>query len=234
MKTDTTPTVDRLVGRQYLIGCPAYCIESPCGHVAVLVMGRGTGKLAHLIVMPEHGTDSRLVPLALVRPEGETVRLHCSLDEFRSLPTAMDIRPVPPDPDPVLDTQAAVYDRHDRTPGSPYFGLGPSVPNAGLAAPEPVLTPRWDYDDHVPPDEVRVYPGDHVHATDGPVGRVRGVVTAPDDDTVTHILLDEGHVWTRKQVAIPMEKVGSVDDEGIRVDLTKRQVKDLPVAEFGE
>jgi hypothetical protein len=31
-----------------------------------------------------------------------------------------------------------------------------------------------------------------------------------------------------------MEKVGSVDDEGIRVNLTKRQVKDLPVAEVGE
>lgn len=226
-----TATVNHVTGRQYLIGCPAYCTEAPCGHVATLVVGRATGKLAHLIVMPEHSTESRLVPMALAHPEGEAVRLRCSLDEFHRLQTAMDVRPVPP-PDP--DAPAAVYNRHDRTPASPYFGLGPSGPNAGLAAPEPVLTPRMDYDDHVPPGEVRIYPGDHVHAIDGAVGHVRGVVTAREDDTVTHILLDEGHLWTRKRVAIPMKLVGTVDDEGVWVHMTKRQVKGLPAVEVVE
>lgn len=226
-----TATVNRVTGRQYLIGCPAYCTEAPCGHVAVLVVGRATGRLEHLIVMPEHSTESRLVPMALAHPEGEAVRLHCSLDEFRGLQTSMDVRPMPP-PDP--GAPAALDDRHERTPASPYFGLGPGGPNAGLAAPEPALTPRMDYDDHVPPGEVRIYPGDSVHAMDGQVGHVRGVVTAREDATVTHILLDKGHLWTRKRVAIPMNLVGSVDDEGVWVRMTKRQIKELPAAEVGE
>jgi hypothetical protein len=217
--------VNRVTGRQYLIGCPAYCGEAPCGHLAVLVVERATGRLAHLIILPEHSTDSRLVPAAMARPEGETVRLDCTLDEFLGLESAVEIPPMPLDPD------EPVRRRHDEIPTSPYFGLGPGGPNPGLAAPEPVLTPRLDYEDHVPPSEVRVYPGDHAHATDGPVGHVRGVVTGPDDDMVTHILLDEGHMWARKRVAIPMRLVGAVDDEGVRVRLTKQEIKELPEAE---
>jgi hypothetical protein len=44
---------------------------------------------------------------------------------------------------------------------------------------------------------------------------------------VTHVLLQEGHVWGRKQVAVPIGTVSREDDE-IRVDLTKQQVQDLP------
>jgi hypothetical protein len=44
---------------------------------------------------------------------------------------------------------------------------------------------------------------------------------------VTHILLEEGHLWGRKQVAIPVSAVASIED-GIRLNITKRQVEDLP------
>ena len=49
----------------------------------------------------------------------------------------------------------------------------------------------------------------------------------PADDKVTDILLEEGHLWGRKQVAIPVSAVASVED-GIRLNITKRQVGDLP------
>ena len=44
---------------------------------------------------------------------------------------------------------------------------------------------------------------------------------------MTHVLLQEGHLWGRRQVAIPMQAVASTD-AGIRLTLTKRQVEDLP------
>jgi hypothetical protein len=46
------------------------------------------------------------------------------------------------------------------------------------------------------------------------------------DDKVTHILLEEGHLWGRRQVAIPVSAVASIED-GIRLNITKRQVEDL-------
>ena len=69
--------------------------------------------------------------------------------------------------------------------------------------------------------------GDHVHATDGAIGKVQGLVIDRADHHVTHVLLQEGHLWGRKQVAIPIGAVASVDN-GVRLTLTKDDVRDLP------
>ena len=79
----------------------------------------------------------------------------------------------------------------------------------------------------VPLDEVEVCRGEHVHATDGRIGKVQGLVIDPDSHHVTHVLLQEGHLWGRKEVAIPISAVTGVDD-GIRLNITKQQVQDLP------
>jgi hypothetical protein len=72
-----------------------------------------------------------------------------------------------------------------------------------------------------------VAPGDPVHALDGEIGRVRGFLVNPDDDRVTYVLLQEGHLWGRKKVAIPISAVTGVD-AGVRLNLTKKQVGELP------
>jgi sporulation protein YlmC with PRC-barrel domain len=72
-----------------------------------------------------------------------------------------------------------------------------------------------------------VGPGEHVHATDGHIGQVRGFLVDPDSHQVTHVLLQEGHLWGRKEVAIPVSAVTQIDD-GIRLSITRQQVQDLP------
>jgi len=74
--------------------------------------------------------------------------------------------------------------------------------------------------------------GDPVHATDGEIGRVQGFLVDSGDHRVTHVLLREGHLWGRKEVAIPVSAVTGVE-EGIRLNLTKKQVEDLPPAGHG-
>ena len=73
--------------------------------------------------------------------------------------------------------------------------------------------------------------GDPVHATDGDIGRVQGLVMNPRDHRVTHVLLQEGHLWGRKEVAIPVRAVTTVDD-GIRLNISKRDVEDLPAVDI--
>jgi hypothetical protein len=41
------------------------------------------------------------------------------------------------------------------------------------------------------------------------------------------VLLKEGHLWDRKEVAIPIRAVTDVQD-GIRLNITKQDVQDLP------
>jgi hypothetical protein len=80
--------------------------------------------------------------------------------------------------------------------------------------------------------ETEVSPGDPVHATDGEIGEVQGFLVSPGDNQVTHVLLKEGHLWGRKKVAIPISAVTGAE-EGIKVNLTKKQVEDLPPADLG-
>lgn len=221
-----TATVNRVIGRKYVIGSRVYCSECPCGYLASAVVDPATGRLEHLIVTPDHGIDSRLVPIATAHCEGEAVRLHCTLDDFNAMEPAVDVHITPMDP--------ARPPRHvpeEESSAWPFFDLGPSEPGLGLAAPEPVLLPRIAYDNHVPAGEVRIYPGGHVHASDGLIGRVRGVVVAPDGDAVTHILIDQGLLRAHKRVAIPMERVDGVGDDGVRVLMTRREVKEMAPCE---
>ncbi len=103
----------------------------------------------------------------------------------------------------------------------PYYGLGPG--NSSL----PVKY------DRVPLGEVTIRRGDPVHATDGDIGKVQGLVMDPVDRHVTHILLQEGHIWDREEVAIPISAVIAMES-GIRLSLTKEQVKDLPSVDVAD
>lgn len=224
-----TVAVNRVVGRKYVIGSRVYCAECPCGYVASAVMDMESGRLRHLIVTPDHGIDSRLVPIGTAHCEGDAVRLHCSLDEFNTMEPAVDVHVTPMDP-----ARPPRHEPNEESSAWPFFDLGPSTPKAALAAPEPVLMPRVAYEDHVPAGEARIYPGDHVHAGDGVIGHVRGVVVAPEGDVVTHILVDQGLLRGHKRVAIPMELVGGVGFDGVRVLMTRAEVKALGPCEVVE
>jgi hypothetical protein len=86
------------------------------------------------------------------------------------------------------------------------------------------------YTDRVPAGEVDIQRGDAVHAKDGLIGAVQGLVIDPADNHVTHVILQEGHIWGRKQVAIPIGAATRVGAE-ISVDLTKDEIEALPPAD---
>ncbi|MGH7734414.1 MAG: hypothetical protein ACREOE_12115, partial [Gemmatimonadales bacterium] len=83
------------------------------------------------------------------------------------------------------------------------------------------------FEDVIPVGEYEVGPGGRVHAVDGEIGRVQGFLVNLGDAQVTHVLLQEGRLWGRKKVAIPISAVTGVD-AGIRLNLTREQVGELP------
>jgi hypothetical protein len=96
------------------------------------------------------------------------------------------------------------------------------------AATGPTSSPRW-----IPAGEVDIHRGEPVFAIDGPIGHVQGLVVDPADQHVTHVLLDEGHLWGKKRVAIPIRSVTDVK-AGVRLDLAKHGVRDLPPVDLDD
>ena len=98
----------------------------------------------------------------------------------------------------------------------------------GLYAPAGISPPvQAVVQDVVPLGATDIDRGEPVHALDGEIGRVHGCQVDPDNHRVTHVLLGEGHLWGKKEVAIPASAVTKVEN-GIWLNLTKKQVEDLP------
>jgi hypothetical protein len=225
---------------EFVIGASASCTDGSCGKVIRVVIDPLAQKVTHLVVEPDHRQGlGRLVPLNLVRTgavadggaadggaadggaassDAEEVRLSCTLAEFQQLDSAEDTQFVP-------GTSGYAAYGPDEVVAWPYYGLGGG---AAMGGPMPMdgMSQTVTYD-AVPPGEVAVRRGEHVHATDGSIGRVQGLVIDPGSHHVTHVLLQEGHLWGRKDVAIPISAVAGTDD-GIRLNITKDQVEALP------
>jgi hypothetical protein len=87
-------------------------------------------------------------------------------------------------------------------------------------------------DADTPPSSLLAVRGDQpVHSTDGEVGKIRAVMVDGGSRRVTHILLQEGHLWGKREVAIPWGSVTSLDG-GVDVSLTSEAIKALPAVPF--
>lgn len=154
--------------------------------------------------------SGRLVPIELVDATGGEIRLRCSLAEFSRLEPAEEA------------DLAEVADYGGYGSAAAVQGYGGMGIGMGLGYQMPVVVSHA-----VPLGETEVERHESVHAVDGEIGRVEGFVMDTADHKVTHVLLQEGHMWGRQEVAIPISAVASVD-AGIWLNITKKQVEDLP------
>jgi sporulation protein YlmC with PRC-barrel domain len=202
---------------QFTIGAGASCTDGPCGQVIRVVVNPVAEVVTHLVVEPAHREGlGRLVPLDLVDVEADSgeVKMHCTLAEFAKLEAAEETLFLP-------STGLYAGYASSQVFALPYYGLG-----VGTITP-PVIT------DSIPVGEIAIRRGQQVHATDGGIGRVQGLVIDRTSHHVTHILLQEGHLWGRKDVVIPISAVTGIED-GIHLTLTKQEVQDLPAVDVDD
>jgi sporulation protein YlmC with PRC-barrel domain len=202
---------------EFTIGNDVNCSDGACGEVARVVLDPIARAVTHLVVTPKHRRrGGRLVPLALVEVATDEIRIRCTMKEFTR------------------------FDRAEATRWSPRSmahapsGAGRPLPYTTYALTKSVgggdgffHASRPIGYETVPYGEVDVRRGEHVHTTDGRIGRLQGLAIDVRDHCVTRVLLREGHLWGRKKVAIPSSAIIGVDD-GIWLRITKKQVRDLP------
>lgn len=203
-----------------VIGSEAVGSDGYRGEVLAVVVDPAARTVTHLVVEPRGREGlARLVPLDLADLADtagagpDPVRLRCTETEFMNLEPAEETLAefVPGYPDPVQLLP----------PG--WRGAGGGTADGGTI----LRIPEKETIDVVPPGEVEERRGDHVHATDGDIGALRGLRIDPGSRRVTHVLVREGHVWGHHDVDIPAEMVAGFGD-GIRLSVTRQQVRDLP------
>jgi hypothetical protein len=229
--------------RQFTIGSAVRCGDGACGRLVRVVIEPIDRVLTHLVVNPEQrGKEPRLVPVAIAESAAdhaapEEIVLHCSLAEFETFERALETH--------FLAGASGRWDyRQEQMLTWPHYrlgvgggragGVGGSDARVGRAGPATDTGARTLARDRVPVYGIEVRRGDRVQAVDGRIGRVQGLIVDRVDHQVTHVLLDESHLWDQKRVAIPIGAVIDLKDvtDGVRINLTKDQVRNLPPVEL--
>jgi uncharacterized protein YrrD len=192
----------------FTIGADVSCTDGVCGKVSSLVIDPRARTVTQLVVN-DRQLQGRLVPLDLVDVDATTgkIGLRCATAEFEKLQHADATVSL-------LDNDA---DPEDSTDQLLLYSAGRRL-----------LDPPSATFDTLPSGQVAVRGGEHVHATDGNIGQIQGLVIDSGSRQLTQVLLQEGHVFGRKEVAIPIGAVAGINENGIQLNITKQQVKDLP------
>jgi sporulation protein YlmC with PRC-barrel domain len=214
----------------FRLGAVVRCTDGDCGTIKSLVIDPAADAVTHLLVEPAHRQGlGKLVPRTLVETAPASaeagVRLRCTMAEFGQLDAAEST-------EFFSGNKAFEFYGGERMISWPYYAPpgvtdGPGPP-ADFGRVTHVVTV-----DTVPdqlPGEDEVSPGERVHAKDGDIGHVQGIVADPGTGRVTGLLLREQHLLRRRTVLIPRSAVAEVDADGFHLDLTTQQVRGLPPA----
>ena len=100
----------------------------------------------------------------------------------------------------------------------PYYPLDGQVDSAG--------TPRGY--DRIPKGEVEIQRASAVVSSDGTTSAMSTGSCGRDTQAITHVVLERGHLWGRRDVTIPIGAVASVEIDMVRLSLSRDEVGELP------
>lgn len=197
------------------------------GTLKGIVVEADTPVVSHLDVNSHHHHLGRLVPIESVTLTDAAIHLSCTSKQYADF-----------DPNVVRDDVRDLSGSFGYQYGGNGFAL-PTLLGGGRPGMDLVGFGMASFGglsglnkgiarEAVPDDEFDLEGRAHIHATDGNVGRVDGIVIDGDGFHITHLLLAEGHFLGVREVAIPMASVTEVNADGAQVSLSKAGIESLP------
>jgi len=202
--------------------------DGPAGELADIVIDPGTRRVTYLVIEPHDRKDqARLVPADRARDapaEDGSILLDCTVTEIAQLEPLRRIAYMRigerPDEDP--DSDVGI---EDISVSPNYQGFGLEGMGAGTAI---------DYDPHValsydriPKGNVEIRRESAVTSAQGDhLGHVVGVVVDPEDQ-IAQLVFEHGHLWGKRQVAIPLAAVVRIVMDEVILGLSTDEVGKL-------
>ena len=207
---------------QLKLGTSVRCRDDAVGELADVVIDPVGKRVTHLVVLTDDGDENaRLVPVELAHTyERAQISLECGADELTRFESVREFAYLPlgeqPDEDPKWDVGV------EDVLAMPTSGADQVGDYVGELSPNVAMT----YD-RVPKGEVELRRSSGIETADGHhVGHIDGIVV--DDDVITSLTLERGHLWWRKDVSIPIESVSRVSTDTVTLSLTRDQIAALP------
>ena len=201
------------------MGISVHCVDGPCGRTTCVIVNPVRLKVTRVVVKEAKAPRAeRLVPVRLVaETTPDLIRLRCTRKELAETEL-------------FSETEFIRTEEQLLRMGYPEIGLM-GYPGDDflwlpyiLPARRIVVTKR----EQVPPGELAVRRGARVEASDGQVGRVGEFLVDPESGHITHLVLQKGHLWGRRDVCIPIAEIDCIEERLVRLKLNKRSIESLP------
>lgn len=203
---------------------PVSCVDGALGELADVIIDPGTRRLTHVVVQPHDSRErARLAPISGAGggdgPEGVT--LGCTI--------ATVIQSEPIQESAYVRIGELIVGGSDWDVGiqemyslSDYGSLGPEIMGSGMA---------MEYDQHVAVNYHRVPKGDveirrasQVTSSDSQhLGHVVGFII-DDDEQITQLVLEHGHLWGKRMVAIPGSAIERFETDELALSMSGDEV----------
>jgi sporulation protein YlmC with PRC-barrel domain len=185
-----------------------HCVDGAAGHVSGVILNPIEDDVTHLVVK-YHDQEYEVPVSHITSADATEVQLNCSIESLKAQPHFTDTEYVRA---PLLRRDLTGFD----------YGV------AGYYTPYVEMETYEVKHEHIPLGELEFTRGTDVFAKEGQVGRVDELVVDPDDYSITHIVLREGHLWGQKDVVIGVDQIKHIDVEGVHLDMSKAQIAALP------
>jgi hypothetical protein len=194
------------------LGTRVDCVGETFGRLVDVVIDPTSRRVTHLVVESD-GEEvlARLVPVGLAEAgdgSSEAVVLRATAEELRRLPPVREVA--------YLRLGDFPLDDADWDVGVEEVLALPYYPTYHLE-PEPV--------------DFKIRRASAVTSSDERrLGDVDGFVVGASDQ-ITHLVLERGHPWDKREIAIPIGAVARVETDEVRLSLTREEVNALPPVE---
>jgi sporulation protein YlmC with PRC-barrel domain len=206
------------------LGTPVACSDGPFGSLGDVVIDPVKKRVTHLVVEPSGELGlARLVPIDLADGgDKDGIALRCTSEAVAKFPTVHEAAYIRTTDFPVGDPDwdVGVQD----VLAMPYYSSGDFGVYTGLD--ESPIEVAYD---RVPKGEVEIRRKSVVlSADDHHLGEVEAFLC--EGDEITHLVLEGGHLWGKRDVTIPIGAVQSVETDSVTLKLSKDEVGKLPAA----
>lgn len=185
------------------------CTDGALGKTTNIIINPVTRKVTHIAIKDKHlpGSETRLVPFSKVSDvTHERITLSCGKDEVVGMP-------------PFIQGHLIQESMTGKAYSSDAYTSQYVFNNTGY---DLVQT------ENLPPGELAICSGMQIAATDGKVGKLDELVLDAESGDITHLLMRKGHLWGKREVAVPASAVDYVESETIHLNVDKAAVEAMP------
>lgn len=189
------------------------CTDGHCGTSVAFTLHPLTRIVSNLVVEDDQG-HQRLVSLNTVnKTSDDEIWLSCTEDELREMELFQTTEFVQRAPQKSGDWADEEGEWED--------GVDVSQFEMTTAYGNPIQV------ELVPEGEIAFHRKTDIEATDGHVGEVERFFVTRETGQITHLVLHKGHLWGKKDIAIPLMAVESVDYDSVYLSVNKKAVEEF-------